>query len=104
DMVVHFNFLAAHTDARIFPEPEVFRPQRWREENKGTEDRMYSFGCGPRQCVGKKMIMDIMLMFCYEFIENFEWEVPEDYEMSLKYIPAIRPKTKPFIKLQNKNP
>lgn len=43
-----------HRDARWFPEPEVFRPERWGEEATRRLPRFayFPFGGGPRQCIG----------------------------------------------------
>ena len=43
----------------VFPEPTVFRPERWLEaENAGQRLDKYlvSFGRGTRQCLGKKYV------------------------------------------------
>lgn len=61
-MVIHFSFLGAHTDPKVFAEPDKFRPERWNEENKDDQSKMFAFGAGPRECVGKKMIRDIILV------------------------------------------
>lgn len=99
-MVIHFSYLGAHTDPKVFPEPNKFRPERWEEENKDDRSKMFAFGAGPRECVGKKMIWDIIIIFCKSFLEHFDWEVSSDHLKELKYIPAVRPKEKPLIQLQ----
>ncbi|XP_042226944.1 putative cytochrome P450 120 [Homarus americanus] len=101
-MVVHFSFFGAHTDPAVFPEPNKFRPERWVEENKNDRCRMFAFGAGPRECIGKKMIWDIILIFCKAFVHKFEWEVSGDHLKQLKFIPAVRPKKKPHIQLLTK--
>ncbi|MFH9262635.1 cytochrome P450 [Streptomyces sp. NPDC017546] len=50
---------ATHRDARWFPEPEEFRPERW-DERDGEEIPEYAwfpFGGGPRVCIGTRFAM-----------------------------------------------
>ncbi len=43
-----------HRDARWFPEPEAFRPERWADDLARRLPRFayFPFGGGPRQCIG----------------------------------------------------
>ncbi|MGY3678598.1 cytochrome P450 [Streptomyces sp. TE33382] len=50
---------STHRDARWFPEPEEFRPERWDAE-RGEEIAEYAwfpFGGGPRVCLGTRFAM-----------------------------------------------
>lgn len=42
------------TDPTIFPEPKVFRPERWLEDGEGLRKYQVSFNLGSRQCIGMK--------------------------------------------------
>jgi cytochrome P450 len=54
-MIIQINQYANHHDARFFPEPEAFKPERWLDPNfeknlpKGA---YFPFGAGPRICIG----------------------------------------------------
>jgi len=49
-------FILTHPD--IFPEPEVFRPERWLDKNgklsTSLDKYLVAFGKGSRQCLGIK--------------------------------------------------
>ncbi len=50
------HLLALHRDARYFPEPEKFLPERWLGSERTFSQRLYyfPFGVGPRICIGEE--------------------------------------------------
>lgn len=50
-----FPIFSFHRDARFFPDPEVFDPDRFSDENKGNiiNGTYIPFGAGPRNCIGR---------------------------------------------------
>lgn len=58
---VAMTSVLVHNDARIFPEPEKFQPERWLNAD-GSRDRtlekyILSFSRGSRQCLGIKCVV-----------------------------------------------
>jgi len=55
---------AIQNDPNIYPDPEVFDPERFSAENVKQRNSMYylPFGDGPRNCIGKKL-MDFIITF-----------------------------------------
>jgi len=54
-----------HRDARFFPEPERFNPERWTREFKAALPKFayFPFGGGPRQCIGESFAwMELVLV------------------------------------------
>ncbi|MBM3809472.1 MAG: cytochrome P450 [Acidimicrobiia bacterium] len=43
----------AHRDPRWWPEPEVFRPERWAEKSERPKYAYFPFGGGSRICIGE---------------------------------------------------
>jgi cytochrome P450 len=48
-----------HRDARYFPDPEEFKPERWTTDFERSLPKYayFPFGGGPRVCIGKQMAM-----------------------------------------------
>lgn len=55
EMQVFIPIRAIHYDAKYFPNPNKFDPERFSEHNKRTiiPGSYMPFGVGPRNCIGK---------------------------------------------------
>ncbi|KAG8163382.1 hypothetical protein KVR01_006679 [Diaporthe batatas] len=54
-----------HRDPAIFPDPEVFVPERWAAPTEAMKLAFRPFSTGPRNCIGMHLArMDIMLLVC----------------------------------------
>ena len=65
---------AIHNDAKFYPNPEKFDPERFSEENKNKiNPSMYiPFGSGPRNCIGSRFaLLEGKLLLSY-ILKNFE--------------------------------
>lgn len=48
------SLLGIHRDARFFPEPEKYNPDRFSDATRAYDEDMYMpFGAGPRNCIGE---------------------------------------------------
>jgi cytochrome P450 len=52
---VFFSISAMHRDPDIFPDPDLFDPDRWLNDRAGQpqRDALLAFGAGARKCIGK---------------------------------------------------
>lgn len=50
---------ALHTDPENFPEPDVFKPERFNKQNQSNIKKFtyLPFGEGPRMCLGKYVLL-----------------------------------------------
>ncbi|CAG4975742.1 unnamed protein product [Colias eurytheme] len=63
-----------HMDPKFFPNPEVFDPERFSDENKqNIKPFTYlPFGIGPRVCIGFRFAMMELKVLLYYLVLNFE--------------------------------
>ena len=85
---------AIHRDARFFPEPLRFDPERFTEEAKAGRPRMayFPFGAGNRQCIGEGLAWMEGVLALAAIVQ--EWRlVPEtEAEPELRPEVTLRPK------------
>lgn len=99
------NTWVAHNNPTIFPQPEVFRPERWLEADASQLKQMdhywMPFGLGSRTCLGKhislleigKVIPRLVRGFEFELVGGGKWETcnhwfvkPRDFEVRVKVV------------------
>lgn len=73
DIQCWIPIFALHRDARNFPEPEKFDPDRFSEENKHkiVSGTFVPFGIGPRNCIGSRFALLEIKAIVYYLIKNF---------------------------------
>jgi cytochrome P450 len=81
-----------HRDARWFPEPEAFRPERW--DDGGTRHlpryAYFPFGGGPRQCIGNTFAMMEAVLLLATIAQRFR----------LSLVPGQRVTPTPYVTLR----
>ncbi|CAG9830350.1 unnamed protein product [Diabrotica balteata] len=75
-----------HRDPEYFPEPELFDPDRFSEENKSKiwEGTYIPFGDGPRNCIGMRFAMIQAKIALSLTLRNFFFELSEKTKLPLK--------------------
>ncbi|KAK4182315.1 cytochrome P450 [Podospora australis] len=95
-----------HRDPDVFPDPRVFKPERWLEAESvpGQMDRLRSasfpFSYGPRACIGKNLAYNTIYLTIARVAWLFEMESRErlPLEFHVKDHFAAGEKNGPFLK------
>jgi cytochrome P450 len=68
------NVYAIHRDPATWPDPDVFRPERFEDGGGSAEGRLLiPFGMGRRKCPGETMALQIMGLALGTMIQCFDW-------------------------------
>jgi cytochrome P450 len=91
-----------HHDARYFPDPYKFDPDRWlREESKRLPRFTYfPFGGGPRQCIGNSFAMMEATMLLAAIAQKFQFRAVEEHPIVKIPSFTLRPKYGIRMKLE----
>ena len=67
-----------HHDPRWYPDPDVFRPERFAPDAPEVPRGAYiPFGAGPRVCLGQHLAMAEMTVIAAMLLQRFELSVPD---------------------------
>ncbi|KAK9884798.1 hypothetical protein WA026_009025 [Henosepilachna vigintioctopunctata] len=84
---IAISLIALHNDPDYFPNPEVFDPERFSEENVNSiPDFAYiPFGNGPRVCIGKRFGMMQTKVGLARLLQNFEFKLSPKTALPVEY-------------------
>ncbi|XP_058498464.1 cytochrome P450 3A40-like [Solea solea] len=75
-----------HRDPALWPEPEVFKPERFSKENKDNIDpyAFLPFGSGPRNCIGLRFAMLMMKLAVVKVLQDFSFETCRETQIPME--------------------
>ncbi|HEY2587434.1 MAG TPA: cytochrome P450 [Tepidisphaeraceae bacterium] len=82
-----------HRDARLFPDPERFDPDRWTDAFERALPRcaFFPFGGGPRVCIGQNFAMTEAILVLATICQHFTFTVDPAYRLELRPTLTLRP-------------
>ncbi|XP_036409267.1 cytochrome P450 3A27-like [Megalops cyprinoides] len=85
-MVVMIPNYTLHRDPVLWPDPEVFKPERFSKDNKESIDpyAFLPFGAGPRNCIGMRFAVIMMKLAIVQILQNFSFAVCEETQIPLE--------------------
>jgi cytochrome P450 len=83
-----------HRDARTFPDPDAFRPERWADDLARRLPRFayFPFGGGPRVCIGNRFAMMEAKLVLAVAVQRFRFETVPETALSLMPSATLRPR------------
>ena len=83
-----------HRDARHYPDPERFDPDRWTPEFKTTLPRFayFPFGGGPRQCIGESFAWMELVLLVATIAQRWRFELAPGHPVEPRAAVTLRPK------------
>lgn len=88
DTPVIIPVYAIHHDPEIYPEPDVFNPERF--EPSAIQSRpscsFLSFGDGPRNCIGLRFGMMQARIGLVTLLQNFEFDLSERTQVPIEFV------------------
>ena len=83
-----------HRDERYFPEPLLFRPERFASEAKAARPRFayFPFGAGPRQCIGEGFAWMEGTLILATLAQQFTLRLAPGHRVEPEALLTLRPK------------
>lgn len=80
--LVLVNLQSVHMDRKVWKDPEVFRPERFLDEENNVigRERIVSFGLGKRACPGEVLARKALFLFITSLIQQFHIRPPEGHD------------------------
>nr|QDK54778.1 cytochrome P450 family 3 subfamily A [Mugil incilis] len=86
DTVVMVPTWPLHRDPDLWPEPEMFKPERFSKANKESLDpyTYMPFGAGPRNCIGMRFALVMIKLAVVEILQRYSFSVCKETEIPLE--------------------
>ena len=96
--------LILHRDARYFPEPDRFDPDRWRPNDPRSVSlprfAYLPFGGGPRVCIGAGFAMMEAVLLLATIAQKFQIQIASGQKVKTQQSVTLRPKNGIQVKLK----
>jgi cytochrome P450 len=92
----------AHREARRFPQPDEFRPERW-QDLKPSPFEYFPFGAGGHGCVGQRLAMYVLKATLVWLIRRFDLVLAGDQEVDWRIHIMLMPSAEIEIRVDECN-
>ena len=101
DSLVLVSQWTMHRDARYWPEPLKFDPERFTEEAKAARPKFayFPFGSGPRTCIGEAFAWMEGALLIATLAQKWSAKLIDNRPLQLKPLITLRPKNPVMMKL-----
>ncbi len=89
-----------HRDARFFPQPDAFRPDRFLGNGKMHQFAYFPFGIGPRRCIGEGFALMEGVLALGTILRRWEVELLPETKLVLDPKVTLRPKFPVRVRLR----
>src|SRR5262249_1971010 len=92
-----------HHDARYFPDPFRFDPERWTPEARVSRPQFsyFPFGGGPRRCIGDGFAMMEAIMVLATLAQTWSLRLAPGHQVALRPLITLRRESGMAMQLQN---
>jgi len=83
-----------HHDARYFPDPERFDPERWTQAARDSRPQFsfFPFGGGLRRCIGDAFAMMEATLLLTQLAQRWQMRLVPGHVVALQPVMSLRPK------------
>lgn len=91
EAVIIADFDSALSDPATWQDPEVFRPERFLDDNGNVRKREenITFFLGKRSCIGESLARAELLIFLGALVQKFRLESPENETVSVEHLDGV---------------
>ncbi|CAN5588778.1 cytochrome P450 [soil metagenome] len=91
-------------DARFFPDPHDFRPERWHPEAEAGRHRFayFPFGAGPRKCIGEGFAWMEGILVLATLAQRWRMRLVSDHPVQARPLITLRPKNRVRMTLEQR--
>ncbi|XP_044258700.1 cytochrome P450 9e2-like [Tribolium madens] len=107
--IVWMPAYAIHHDPKYYPNPDVFDPERFSDQNKDnikTAGTFLPFGTGPRNCIGSRYALLETKILLYYILLNFDIVTNKKTKIPIKLrkdVPFLLPESGFHVSLKKNN-
>lgn len=102
--LVLFSIAHTHKMPSIYPNPEIFDPDRFLPENIRNRPQLslVGFGGGKKFCLGYAFAQLEAKIIASRLLRDYTWELDPNQDLSLKILPVLHPKDGLRVKIRKR--